>query len=197
MKRLKVIITHLDFSYDDKNFVLKDFNLQIERGEQVAIIGESGAGKTTLLYLLTKLFQPYSGEIFIGGSICAATTENFIFASSIRDNFKIFCGDIADDKIFAVLKICQLENFNLDTEIGENGNFLSGGERVRLQIALALAKDTEILILDEPTAGLDKLRAESLIDAVIKNCTEKNRTLLLITHDKNISKKFTKIISLS
>ena len=191
-----VSINNLNFGYDDKNFVLKDFNLQVERGEQVAIVGESGAGKTTLLYLLTGLFQPDSGEIFIGGSICAATTENFIFADSIRQNFEIYCGDICEEKIFAVLKLCQLENFDIDTEIGENGNFLSGGERVRLQIALALAKDTEILILDEPTAGLDKNRAECLIDAVIKNFAEKNRTLLVITHDKNISKKFTKIISL-
>ena len=145
---------------------------------------------------MTGLFEPNAGKISVGKNICAATTENFIFADSIRQNFEIYCGDIGEEKIFAVLKICQLENFDIDTEIGENGNFLSGGERVRLQIALALAKDTEILILDEPTAGLDKNRAECLIDAVTKNFAEKNRTLLVITHDKNISKKFTKTISL-
>lgn len=190
-------LTNLNFSYDDKNFVLKDFNLQVERGEQIAIIGESGAGKTTLLYLLTRLFQPNGGEIFIGGSICAATFDSYIFSASIRDNFKIYCGDISNEDIFSALKICQLENFSLDENIGENGNFLSGGERVRLQIALALAKDTEILILDEPTAGLDKIRAENLIDAVIKNSAKKNRTLLVITHDKNISSKFSKVIQLN
>ena len=195
-KDFAVEFRNVFFSYDGKNFVLKNFNLQVERGEQIAIIGESGAGKTTLLYLMTKLFQPDSGEIFIGGKIGAATFENYIFSASIRDNFKIYCVDILDEEISAVLKICQLESFNLDEKVGENGNFLSGGERVRLQIALALAKNPEILILDEPTAGLDKIRAENLIDAVIKNSTEKNRTLLVITHDKNISKKFTKIISL-
>ena len=192
-----VEIKNISFSYDGKNFVLKDFNLQVERGEQVAIIGESGAGKTTLLYLMTGLFEPSAGEVFVGGSICAATTENFIFADSIRSNFEIYCGDVGEEKIFEVLKICQLENFDVDDEVGENGNFLSGGERVRLQIALALAKDTEIVILDEPTAGLDKIRGERLIDAVIKNSAKKNRTLLVITHDKNISKKFTKTISLN
>ena len=191
-----VELENVSFSYDDKNFVLKDFNLQVERGEQIAIVGESGAGKTTLLNLMTGLFEPSAGKISVNKNICAATTENFIFADSIRQNFEIYCGEVSDDKIFEVLKICQLENFDIDTEIGENGNFLSGGERVRLQIALALAKDTEILILDEPTAGLDKNRAECLIDAVIKNFAEKNRTLLVITHDKNISKKFTKTISL-
>jgi len=196
-KNFAVEFKNVSFSYDDKNFVLENFNLQIERGEQLAIIGESGSGKTTLLYLMTGLFQPTCGEIFIGDSICATTFDSYIFSSSIRDNFKIFCGDISEEEIFAVLKICQLENFDIDFEIGENGNFLSGGERVRLQIALALAKNTEILILDEPTAGLDKFRAENLIEAVINFCAKKNRTLLIITHDQNISKKFTKIISLN
>ena len=192
-----VEMRNIFFSYDDKNFVLENFNLQVEVGEQVAIIGESGAGKTTLLNLIAKLFQPDAGKIFVKGKVCAATNENFIFGESIRKNFEIYCGEIGEENILEVLKICQLENFEIDSEVGENGNFLSGGEKVRLQIALALAKDTEILILDEPTAGLDKNRAEKLIDAVIKNSAEKNRTLLVITHDKNISKKFSRIISLN
>ncbi len=190
-------LENISFSYDDKNFVLKNFNLKVERGEQIAIVGESGAGKTTLLNLITKLFEPNSGKIFVGGKICAATTENFIFGDSIRKNFEIFCGGVGEEKIFEVLKICQLENFEIDSEVGENGNFLSGGERLRLQIALALAKNPEILILDEPTAGLDKIRAENLINAVIEDSAEKNRALLVITHDKNISKNFSKIISLN
>ena len=196
-KNFAIEFKNVSFGYDGKNFVIKDFSLQVERGEQVAIVGESGAGKTTLLCLMTKLFQPDGGEIFVGGKIYAATFENYIFSASIRDNFKIFCSDISEEEISAALKICQLENFSLDEKVGENGNFLSGGEKVRLQIALALAKNPEILILDEPTAGLDKIRGENLIDAVVKNSAKKNRTLLVITHDKNISKKFTKIISLS
>ena len=105
--------------------------------------------------------------------------------------------NISDAEIFDALKICQLENFDIDSEIGEDGNFLSGGERVRLQIALALSKQADILILDEPTAGLDKVRAEKLIDSVIESSAKKNRTLIIITHDQNISKKFSKICKLS
>ena len=189
-------LQNVDFAYDDKNFVLKNFNLQIERGEQIAIVGESGAGKTTLLYLMTKLFSPNGGNIFTGGKVCAATPENFIFSKSIKYNFEMLNEDISAEKIFEVLQICQLGDFDIDSEIGENANFLSGGERVRLQIALALSKNPEILILDEPTAGLDKNRAEILIDKIIADSAKKNRTLIVITHDTDIAKKFTKIVQL-
>ena len=196
-KNFAVEFNDVDFSYDDKNFVLKNFNLKISHGEKIAIVGESGAGKTTLLYLMTKLFQPSKGNIFTQGKIFAATHENFIFSRSIRFNFEIFCENISDEEIFSALKICKLENFDIDSEIGENASFLSGGERVRLQIALAIAKNPDILILDEPTAGLNKNLAESLIDEIISDSTKKNRTLIIITHDSNIAKKFSKIISLS
>ena len=196
-KNFAVEFNDVDFSYDDKNFVLKNFNLKISHGEKLAIVGESGSGKTTLLYLMTKLFQPSKGNIFTQGKIFAATHENFIFSRSIRFNFEIFCENISDEEIFSALKICKLENFDIDSEIGENASFLSGGERVRLQIALAIAKNPDILILDEPTAGLNKNLAESLIDEIISDSTKKNRTLIIITHDSNIAKKFSKIISLS
>lgn len=185
------------FSYDEKNFVLKNFNLKILRGEKIAIVGESGAGKTTLLYLMTKLFQPNTGKISVKGKIFAATHENFIFGKSIRFNFEMFCENISDEEIFSALKICKLENFDIDSEIGEDANFLSGGERVRMQIALAIAKSPDILILDESTAGLNKNLAENLIEEIIADSTKKNRTLIIITHDLSIAKKFSKIISLS
>ena len=187
----------VDFGYNEKNFVLKNFNLKIERGEKIAIIGESGAGKTTLLYLMTKLFQPDSGKISVNGKISAATHENFIFGNSIRFNFEMFHKNISDEEIFSALNICRLENFDINSEIGEDANFLSGGERTRLQIALALAKSPEILILDEPTAGLDKKCAENLIDEIISDSTKKNRTLIIITHDLTIAQKFSRIIYLT
>ena len=93
--------------------------------------------------------------------------------------------NISEEKILSALKICGLENFDTDSEIGEDGENLSGGERNRLQIALAVAADAEILILDEPTAGLDKICAEKLIDNLIEYADKKNRTLIIITHDSN------------
>ena len=187
---------NVDFGYTENNFVLKNFNLKIRRGEKIAILGESGAGKTTLLYLMTKLFQPSGGNISTQGKIFAATHENFIFSRSIKFNFEMFHENISDEEIARALKICQLENFDINSPIGENANFLSGGERLRLQIALAVANNPDILILDEPTAGLDKLRAENLISAVIKNSAENFQTLIVITHDLSISEKFQRIIKL-
>lgn len=175
-------INNLGFGYGGEK-IFDDFNLTIERGEKIAIVGESGAGKTTLLYLLMKLFTPDSGTIAINGKISAATFTNYIFSSSMRDNFKMLHENITDEEILASLKIVGLENFDIDAPIGEDGANLSGGERNRLQIALALAKDAEILILDEPTAGIDKVRAEKLVGNLIE--ATKNRTLIIITHDSN------------
>ena len=188
---------NVSFSYDDKNFILKDFNFKLERGEKICIIGESGAGKTTLLYLIMKLFYPDSGNISVNGKVCASTFDNFIFSKSIRYNFEFFNEEISDSEMNEILKICQLENFNIDEEIGENGNFLSGGEKVRLQIALALAKNPEILILDEPTAGLDKICGKNLISNIISDSAKKNRALIIITHDSDIAKKFYKKLKIN
>ena len=175
---------NVDFGY---NFpVIKNFNLQVARGEKILIVGESGAGKTTLLYLMTKLFKPDGGEVLTSGKVAAATSTNYIFSQSIRFNFEIYCENISDAEIFNALKICQLENFEIDSEIGEDAAKLSGGERARLQIALALAKNPDVLILDEPTAGLDKIVAEKLIAALVDDCNKKNRTLIIVTHDLNL-----------
>lgn len=177
-------IKNLSFSYASEK-IFDNFSLKIERGEKIAIVGESGAGKTTLLYLLMKLFPPDEGTIAINGKIAASTFTNYIFSASIRDNFKILHENISDEEILSAIKLCGLENFDIDAPIGEDGENLSGGERNRLQIALAMAKDAEILILDEPTAGLDKNRAEKLISNLINDADKKNRTLIIITHDSN------------
>lgn len=175
-----VEIKNLSFGYD--KHVLENFNLTIEHGERLAIVGESGAGKTTLLYLLMKLFPPDKGSIALGGTIAASTFANVIFSTSIRENFRMLHENISDEKIFSALKLVKLEDFDIDAPIGEDGANLSGGERNRLQVALAVASDADILILDEPTAGLDKNRAETLIQNLI---ALKNRTLIIITHDSN------------
>lgn len=173
---------NVNFGYDFP--ILNDFNLQIQCGEKVLVVGESGAGKTTLLYLITKILQPDSGEVLTRGKITAATSTNYIFSQSIRANFQIYA---TDAEIFDVLKLCQLENLDVEAELGEDATKLSGGERSRLQIALAVAANPDVLILDEPTAGLDKNLAEKLIAALVDDCEQKNRTLIIITHDLNLA----------
>lgn len=179
-----VEIKNMSFGYAGEK-IFDNFNLTIERGERLAIVGESGAGKTTLLYLMMKLFQPDKGSVALDGKISASTFTNYIFSESIRANFKMLHENITDEEILSALKTCELENFDIDAEIGEDGANLSGGERNRLQVALAVAKDAEILILDEPTAGLDKMHADKLIENLINAAQIKNRTLIIITHDSN------------
>ena len=179
-----VEIKNLSFGYGGEK-IFDNFNLTIERGEKIALVGESGAGKTTLLYLLTKLFPPDRGTIALGGKVAASTFTNYIFSKSIRHNFQMLRENISDEEILSAMKLCGLEDFEIDSTIGEDGANLSGGERNRLQIALAITQDAEILILDEPTAGLDKSRAEKLIADLIDAAQKKNRTLIIITHDSN------------
>lgn len=186
-----VELSNVSFGYDAARKVLENFSMKIGRGERWAIVGESGAGKTTLVYLLTKLFAADSGTVAVSGTVAAATSTNYIFSESVRANFEIYGGEFAE-----ALKICQLEDFELDAAIGEDGAKISGGERVRLQTALALAKNPDVLILDEPTAGLDRVRAEKLVDAVLADSAKKNRTLIVITHDLNVAKKFKNVVEL-
>ena len=182
---ITVSIENLKFGYDDR-LVTDDLNLEVRRAEQIAIVGESGVGKTTLLYLLLGLWKPDGGSIKINGSIAAATNANYIFAASIRDNFLLLHPKIDDETIADCLKAAQLEGLDVNTDIGIDGAKLSGGQRCRLQTALALAANSDILILDEPTAGLDRATAERLIDAVKK----KSRALIVITHDPSVAEKF-------
>ena len=189
-------IEHISFGYLTFSKTLLDVNLEVKRGSKIAIIGESGSGKTTLLYLILGLWQPDSGKIIVNGSISAATVNNYIFSQSIRENFSILYPNITEEEIIRVLRICQIDGFDLDREIGENGTKISGGERNRLQTALALAAESDILILDEPTAGLDKITATNLIKSIITEMNEKDRTLIVITHDLFIAQSMDKIYKL-
>ncbi len=187
-----VAIEHLKFGYDER-LVIDDLNLEIRRAEQIAIVGESGVGKTTLLYLLLGLWKPNGGSIKINGSIAAATNANYIFAASIRDNFRLLHPDIDDETIDECLKLAQLDMLDRNEKIGLDAARLSGGQRCRLQTALALAAKSDILILDEPTAGLDRATADRLIDAVMRQSS----TLIVITHDPSVAAKFNRIVRLN
>ncbi len=181
-------IDHIRFGYDGR-LVLDDFSLDVLRADRVAIVGESGAGKTTLLYLIMGLLTPEAGSIKIGGSIAAATNADYIFSHSIRENFLILHPSITEEKIVECLRVAQLDDVDLDADIGLDGARLSGGQRCRLQTALALASDADILILDEPTAGLDRATADRLISALLKL----PRTLIVITHDPIVAAQFNSI----
>ncbi len=181
-------IKNLKFGYDGRT-VLDNFSLDVHRADRIAIVGESGVGKTTLLYLIMGLLTPTEGSIKVGGTIAAATNADYIFSTSIRENFLILHPSITNEKILECLKIAQLDDVDIDAEIGLDGARLSGGQRCRLQTALAVASDAEVLILDEPTAGLDRATADRLVE----NLLGLSKTLIVITHDPKVAARFNKI----
>ena len=187
-----ISVDNIKFGFDGRT-VLDGLNLKVIRADRIAIVGESGSGKTTLLRLMTGLLSPDEGSISINGSIAAATSTNYIFSGSIRENFLMLNPTVDEATMIDCLKIAQLDGFDLDVEPGVDGARLSGGQRCRLQTALALASKADVLILDEPTAGLDRKTAERLIDELLKQ----SATLIVITHDPIVANRFDKIYRLN
>ena len=206
---------HLSFGYHADVPILHDFSLRIHRGEHTAIIGESGAGKTTLASLLLRLREPDSGTLSYNGiphtqlspdeiraHFGAALQGSCIFSTSTRDNFLRLHGDIAEERIRQALETAQLADVvralpaGLDEPLGANAARLSGGQRSRLLTALALASDAPILLLDEPTAGLDAARGERLIAAVLEALDARGGTLIVITHDLPLLDRMKQVIEL-
>ena len=183
----------------NENMILENINLEIKKGQTLAIVGKSGAGKTTLSDLIPRFYDPYNGNIFIDSydlkdyslkslrSLIGIVTQNIIlFNDSIKNNIEYGSKNANDKELINALKSANLYDLvskledGIDTIIGENGIKLSGGEKQRLSIARALVKNPQILILDEATASLDsesEKKVHNAIDNVIKD-----RTVIVIAH---------------
>jgi ATP-binding cassette subfamily C protein CydC len=183
---------------DPPHWALKGVDLMIPQGRHVAIIGPSGAGKSSLIAALCR-FQPYRGRITLGGisldsmpgddvRACFAVVEQkpYLFDGSLRDNLQIACPTATDEQLIEALDQAQLSAClqqlprGLDSWVGENGTGLSGGEARRIAVARALLSPAPILVLDEPTEGLDATTANALYASLAEQT--KGRTVILITH---------------
>lgn len=195
-------VKDLGFSYQPGVPVLQHLSFTIHAGQHTAIVGESGCGKTTLAGLLTAFWAPDSGKILVQGRDTANMTADcirsffgsslqgsFIFPWSIRDCFTRLHPGISEEQIHFFLHLANLDNLiehlpqGIETPPGENGSHLSGGQRNRLLTALALASQAPILLLDEPTAGLDQKTAAIMMNRILLYLDRQKQTLLLITHD--------------
>ena len=193
------------------NLILKDFNLHVHCGELTAIIGPNGAGKTTLLKLVLGLYRPQSGSVLIDGidqnqidpidlrsNIGYVDQDSKLFYGTLRENIAIVKPDATDAMILEVAKIAGVEEFakthplGYEMKIGEGGHGLSGGQRQAIAIARALLLNPQIILMDEPTSGMDNV-AETLF---IKNMHTflKQRTLLFVTHKSSMMSMIDKII---
>ena len=197
---------HIDFNqvafgYVENQTVLKGLNLEIPAGKKVALLGQTGCGKSSLLSLLTREWLPNQGQITIDGHNVADYTEQqlrqamsvvsqriYLFSGSLRDNLALAIEGATrkdDDKLIAVLQKVGLDsllqgNKPLDTWIGEGGRQLSGGEQRRIGVARVLLRDAPILLLDEPTEGLDKRTEREILRLLFEFAEAK--TMLMISH---------------
>lgn len=187
------------FHYNEQSPILKGINFQVNEGETLAIVGPSGAGKSTIFNLIPRLYDVTGGKIKMGGhdirdldlhflrqNIGMVTQETYLFNASIRDNLLYAKSDATEEELIQACKEANIHTFisNLpdgyDTEVGNRGIKLSGGEKQRLSIARVFLKDPKILILDEATSSLDSL-SEGLIQEALSSLL-KNKTSLVIAH---------------
>lgn len=193
MYQYAVYLDNISFSYED-HVVIKNLSLRARPGEHIGIVGDSGCGKSTLLKIIAGLYKPDSGTAFIAGEhfpekirrqVALVMQNNSLFPLSIRDN--ITCGHhIADEIVWAACQNASLtkwiENLpnGLNTNVGERGNQVSGGQAQRIQIARALCKDAPVILLDEPVSALDQDTSHSVLDALHK--LTDGRTVIHVTH---------------
>ena len=197
-------VKNASFGYNDERTVLKNFSLDVKKGEFVAITGQSGCGKSTLVKLILGFYMPKGGSFVIGGKSYEQMTlreirskigyvpqEPYLFEATIAENIAYGRGYISSEKlpmedIIEAAKAANAHEFIMklpngyDTVLGERGNTLSGGEKQRIAIARAVFKNAEILLLDEATSALDN-ESERLVNEAIERLCE-NRTTIMIAH---------------
>ncbi len=178
--------------------VLRDLSLDVPAGSKVAVVGASGSGKTTLARLLARLHEPSTGAIRIGGCdlrafdadaptfpVAVAPQHPWLFNGTIRENLRIARPDATDEELQCCADRGQAAAFidalpdSWDTQIGEQGLHLSGGQRRRLAVARGLLQEAPILVFDEPTADLDAATERALMEAL---WSVDGRTVIVITH---------------
>lgn len=193
-----ILFKDLSFSYVKDEEVLKDINIEFEKGKTTAIVGASGSGKSTIINLIPKFYQPTKGGIYIDGinlkdihsldirdNISMVTQDTILFNDTIFNNIT-FGRDYPYDEVVNASKIAFAHEFieklpqGYNTMIGDMGQTLSGGQRQRLSIARAVLRNSEILILDEATSALDT-QNEKLVQKAISNIS-KDKTTIIIAH---------------
>ncbi len=191
-------LKNVSFGYQDK-IILENINLKIEKGKSIALVGSSGAGKSTLVDLIPRFHDAVSGEILIDGiniknysleslrsQLGIVTQEPILFNDTIANNISLGMENAPRDLIKSAAQVANAQQFILqkpegyETNIGERGNKLSGGEKQRITIARAVMKNPPILILDEATSSLDT-ESEKLVQDAINNLMN-NRTSIVIAH---------------
>lgn len=207
---------HVYFAYptDERPVVvLRDVNFEVQTGSKVVLVGESGAGKSTMMALLPRFYDIQDGRILLDGmdirdielqslrsAVAIVPQEPLLFTGSIRENIQYGRRDATEEDIHAAARAANAEQFiveleeGYDTEVGERGVGLSGGQIQRIAIARAFVRNPPILILDEPTSALDATSEALVMDAIHR--LAEGRTSFIIAHRLSIARDADKIIVL-
>nr|HMS42441.1 ABC transporter ATP-binding protein [Pyrinomonadaceae bacterium] len=208
----KISLKNVSFNYgEEEKSVVKNFNLEIPKGEMIALVGESGGGKSSLIKLIQRLYDPTEGEILwdetdlrdakldsLKQQIALVTQETVLFNDTVRYNISYGNPNASGEEISEAAKIAFADEFirelpeDYETLVGERGIFLSGGQRQRLAIARAVLTNAPVLILDEATSALDA-ESERLVQKALANLM-KNKTSIVIAHRLSTVRKADKIV---
>lgn len=202
-------ISNVDFRYGNNELILSNISFEINKGEKIAIVGESGCGKPTVAKLLMRFYEPEKGEILCNNipinelnlkelrkNIAYISQETFLFTDSIYNNLCMGLENISDEEIVAACKRSCIDEYINDmpygynTLIEENGMNLSGGQRQRLGIARALLRSPQLFIFDEATSNLDSLAESDIKKSVLY---DENYTCVIISHKLSVAKECDRI----
>ena len=206
----KIEFKNVTFGYGDDT-IIENFNLTINKGETVALVGQSGSGKSTLANLLTRFWDVKSGQILIDGIdikdiklknyrdlFGLVTQDSILFNDTIANNIALGNKNPNQDEIIKAAQIANAEEFivkqpeQYHENVGEGGSKLSGGQKQRLSIARAVFKNPPIMVLDEATSALDT-KSEKLVQKALSNMMQ-NRTSLVIAHRLSTIQNADKIV---
>lgn len=195
----RIELKNVSFSYPETGFTLRNIDLEIKKGEKVAIVGPTGAGKTTLVDLILGFYKVDEGEILIDGislykydydsfrsKVAVVPQEVLLFGGSIRDNLLYAVERVDEEILIDVCKKTRVEEIyerfpeGLNANVGERGTTLSGGERQRIALARALLRNPSLLVLDEATSALDSETEEAIKEALME--MGKGTTVITIAH---------------
>lgn len=202
---------HVGFAYVEGKPVLENINLKINKGETVALVGNSGGGKSTFVSLLPRFYDVTEGQILINGkdirnytlhslreNIAVVFQDNYLFSGTIRENIMLGKKDASEEELQQAVKAAYVDAFlkdlprGIDTQIGERGVLLSGGQKQRIAIARAFLKNAPIVILDEATSALDN-KSEAEVQKAIDNLMA-DRTVIVIAHRLSTVRHADKIV---